>query len=1094
MYIPETRYLTGTTNSSDNLDGEGSSTSTGYDAGTSSVDRATNVLGPLPDLYQINTTAVSVGFLLLAAILVLLMQLGLTQLEAGLSRATNAQHVYMKNQLSLAVSALCFYFVGFGLAFGEGEAANAFVGSEAFALHNIKRAYMWFAQFAFAINASSVWHGAVTGRMRFMAYLWITAVMTSIVYPIAAHWVWSPEGWLYNIGETGVIDFSGGGPVHVIGGTTGLIGAWMIGPRLAFLRDKGSKFASAHNKPLAAAGTTMLFIGWIAYTTVTSASVSMYYQAEVAGRVATVTVLAASAASVVSFAVRRVFSGSYDLIWLNNSMVAGLVSITGPCACISTWAAIIIGSIGAGLHAGAAAIFRRLGIDDPLDSVSIHLICGMWGLIAAGLFADPTLLAQTKGVVVDQIHAYGLLYGGGVLCLGQQVLAIVVMIAWATLTMTGVFAVLRCTSRLRISKEAELGGVDLFKHSSLAYPDFALGMEESSRLRNTEYTKDMDRTLGPNQITDFTTEASGVGLEFSNNNQQTISSSHHPFSSQPLFGGSHSGQHIRARSSILRSHSRKLYQDNENNSNNNNNSLALRAPNPTNEAEGITSLSFDDDDTNNDNNKPSLPITNGIITDTVVENKNIDSIPNNNTKVDNEQKPKIKPTFWNSLQGFVNTTSSNVRNNFKNNKLPLQADQSVNGTKYETEITQHSVPFPTVAAPAPVLHATPEHHVQQTISVPLGHTLSSNDKLLPISSDLSIKHKDLDKEMEEADYAAQFYDTEAENYNYDDNIDVDEDLDWHTSVSAQFEKEKHLRRIYQQHYGWDGERKSTFQKYDNNHDDDDNMIDYSANEWNYPQYRSQHRHHHHHEIDSPNVVSNTINYDNTYYPNYNPNVSYYNNSNFPIRNNNAMEYSNYNQQQHPNTRNRSNIQNSASLLPNNYNQYPQQSQQVPYDQQQQQRHLLLLQQSLLNNISENNNTANYPINNIYKSTNNNGWNLNNNSTNSLLLLQNLQQQQQILLAQYQQQQQEQQMQSQDVSSLEPSNIININRTITPSINNKETSFVPIVSSNIVSIHDNDNNSPINDNTSVGIPNESSLDQLDLRKPIENNINEITSLP
>jgi ammonium transporter, Amt family len=402
----------------------------------------------------------------------------LTKLEAGLARATNTQHVFMKNQLSFAVCAICYYLVGFGLTFGEGPLANAFVGSEAFALHNIKRAFVWFIQFAFAINATTAWHGAVSGRMRFMAYLVATAAMSTFVYPIAAHWIWSPIGWLYTLGESGVIDFAGGGPVHIIGGATGLVGSWIIGPRLVGRGQggNGAKFIHAHNKPLAATGMATLFVGWIAYTTVTGASISMYYQAEVAGRVATVTVLAASSAALVSFAARRALSASYDIIWLSNSMIAGLVSITAPCACIETWAAILIGGVGAGLQAGASGLVYRLGLDDPLDAIAIHLVCGVWSVIAPGFFASPSFIAQTKGIDVGDVTVYGIFYGGSAKCLGQQLLAAAAMAGWALATMTPVFFLLKATSRLRISKEAEIGGVDLFKYTSLAYPDFALGV------------------------------------------------------------------------------------------------------------------------------------------------------------------------------------------------------------------------------------------------------------------------------------------------------------------------------------------------------------------------------------------------------------------------------------------------------------------------------------------------------------------------------------------------------------------------------------------------------------------------------------------
>lgn len=361
--------------------------------------------------------------------------------------------------------------------------ANAFIGSEAFALYKIKRSFMFFTQFTFAINASVMWHGGVAGRMRFGAYLWTTAAMATFVYPVCAHWVWSPSGWLNNIGESGIIEFSGGGPVHILAGVTALVGTKIIGPRLQTEERGLGKFAIAHNKPLAASGTFMMLIGWIGYTTVTAGTVSPYYQAETAGRVATCTLLAASSAAIVSFAGRRLLARNYDLISLSNSMMAGLVSITSPCACIDTWASVIIGGVGSALQAGVSELLRRLGVDDPMDSIAVHLAGGIWGSLSAGLFANPQYLADSKGLDPSAIRAFGLLYGGSALCIGQQLLGIVAIIAWAAITMTIVFSLLKYFGILRISKEAELGGVDLFKLGGVAYPDFALGSTSNERLQ-----------------------------------------------------------------------------------------------------------------------------------------------------------------------------------------------------------------------------------------------------------------------------------------------------------------------------------------------------------------------------------------------------------------------------------------------------------------------------------------------------------------------------------------------------------------------------------------------------------------------------------
>ena len=307
----------------------------------------------------------------------------------------------------------------------------------------------------------------MAGRTRFMPYVYLTIIVSTITYPLCAHWVWSPQGWLYSLGQYGSLDFSGGGPVHLLGGTLGLLGAIVVGPRIEFsAANQQQRWRRGHNKLMAASGAVLLWTGWLAFTTASGATVEPSEQASVSGRVVSVTLLSGASAAVTSFVWRRMFSKEYDLIWLANSLMAGSASITAPCAVIQPWGAIVIGACAALLLQVVSSAVLRLGIDDPTDMACVHIVGGVWGLIAAAFFADPVLISQVQDIPAAALQSYGLLYGGGAggYLLAYQLAEIFAIVGWTVVTCLPALLLLQHYGRLRVSKEAELGGLDLFKH------------------------------------------------------------------------------------------------------------------------------------------------------------------------------------------------------------------------------------------------------------------------------------------------------------------------------------------------------------------------------------------------------------------------------------------------------------------------------------------------------------------------------------------------------------------------------------------------------------------------------------------------------
>lgn len=434
----------------------------------------------------INTNA-DYFWLLFGTVLVFQMQGGFALLEAGSVRAKNTKNILLKNLLDACVGGLVWWAFGYSFAYGEGGATpNEFIGGKNFFLSSPKDVQgvwaFWMFQWSFAAAATTIVSGAVAERCNFNAYLIYTCVITGYIYPVVVHWGWSGEGWLSafkyadtdsepydpSLGANGMIDFAGSGIVHMTGGACALSGAYFIGPRAGRFRADGTVVDfPAHSTVLATLGTFMLWFGWYGFN---PASTLVFSAMEIAGKVAVTTTLAACAGGCTTLIVTVMTGGAPDVGPVLNGILAGLVSITGPCVVVEPYAAALIGVIGGLIYYGSSWGLKRLTIDDPLDASPVHFFCGMWGVIASGLFATEFNTINAYGTSTDD---YGAFYGGGGKQLGIQFVGCLAIATWSIGLSALLFFGLSQMKMLRVSPEDEQAGLDESHHGGSAY-DFGV--------------------------------------------------------------------------------------------------------------------------------------------------------------------------------------------------------------------------------------------------------------------------------------------------------------------------------------------------------------------------------------------------------------------------------------------------------------------------------------------------------------------------------------------------------------------------------------------------------------------------------------------
>ncbi len=405
---------------------------------------------------------------LIGAALVFWMQAGFAMVEAGFTRAKNTGNIIMKNLMDFCIGTVVFIIVG--SSFLLGEDLVGIIGKPGFDIFTDYANFNWSAfvfNLVFCATTATIVSGAMAERTKFLSYCVYSGIISAIIYPIEAHWIWG-GGWL---AELGFHDYAGSTAIHMVGGISALIGAAILGPRIGkFVKDKNGKVTKVnafpgHNLAIGALGVFILWFGWYGFNGAAATSV------EELGSIFLTTTIAPAVATFVCMIFTWIKYGKPDVSMCLNASLAGLVAITAPCDVTDALGATIIGAV-----AGVLVVFGvwlldyKLHVDDPVGAVAVHCLNGIWGTIAVGLFATSSSPAfETAGI------KEGLFYGGGFEQLGLQLIGFAAVAAWTAVTITITFFVIKAIFGLRVSEEEEITGLDATEHGlPSAYAGFSI--------------------------------------------------------------------------------------------------------------------------------------------------------------------------------------------------------------------------------------------------------------------------------------------------------------------------------------------------------------------------------------------------------------------------------------------------------------------------------------------------------------------------------------------------------------------------------------------------------------------------------------------
>ncbi|PJZ69338.1 ammonium transporter [Leptospira perolatii] len=401
----------------------------------------------------------------IAAFLVFFMQAGFSLVEAGFTRAKNTVNILMKNFMDFALGSLFFWLIGFSIMFGPQLLTGFGFGSPGFAESLIVKdgvpdkwgfAFLIF-QMVFAGTAATIVSGAMAERTKFISYVIFSIVITGLIYPVFGSMAWAGL-WGLNKGFLelkGFIDFAGSTVVHSVGGWAGLAGALILGPRLGKYQDGKVVPILGHNMTIAALGVFILWFGWFGFNPGSTTSVGGGNFAIIA----VTTNMAAAAGATAAMIVTWILFKKPDIGLTLNGALAGLVAITAPCANVSISSAVLIGLVAGVLVVFSVIFFDKIKIDDPVGAVSVHGVCGAWGTLAAGLFAE-----EAYGGIK------GLFFGGGFDPVITQLTGILIAFVWSFGASSVLFLTLKYTIGLRVSEDEEIQGLDILEHGNEAYP------------------------------------------------------------------------------------------------------------------------------------------------------------------------------------------------------------------------------------------------------------------------------------------------------------------------------------------------------------------------------------------------------------------------------------------------------------------------------------------------------------------------------------------------------------------------------------------------------------------------------------------------
>lgn len=393
---------------------------------------------------------------LLGAVLVFFMQCGFAMVETGFTRAKNAGNIIMKNLMDFCIGTVVFFVLGYGIMNSENYFFGL-IGRPEYQMFTDFANFDWsnfFFQLVFCATAATIVSGAMAERTKFSTYCIYSAVISAIVYPIEAGWVWNSAGWLTKLGY---VDFAGSSVIHMVGGIASVIGAAMLGPRIGkYTKGKDGKVVvnafPGHSLTLGALGCFILWFAWYGFNGAAASDPTQL--AQILGT----TTIAPAVATFACMMFTWIRNGAPDVSMCLNASLAGLVGITAGCANVDAVGATIIGLVDGILVVIAVEfIDQKLKIDDPVGAVAVHGCNGLWGTVAVGLFD----------------YNNGVFYGGGFHQLGVQVLGVVCIAAYTAVAMTIVFTILKHTIGLRVSAEEEIMGLDIAEHDlASAYADF----------------------------------------------------------------------------------------------------------------------------------------------------------------------------------------------------------------------------------------------------------------------------------------------------------------------------------------------------------------------------------------------------------------------------------------------------------------------------------------------------------------------------------------------------------------------------------------------------------------------------------------------
>lgn len=415
-------------------------------------------------------------WVMIAGFLVFWMNAGFALVESGLAQSKNCVNILAKNFIVFAISSLAYYVIGWGLMFGDG---SPYIGTQgllflsgadnspatADAYQGVYSAINWtgvplmakfFFQLVFAGTAATIVSGAVAERVKFLSFILFSFILVAILYPITGHWIWG-GGWLAKLGFW---DFAGSTVVHSMGGWAALAGVIVLGPRVGRYVNGKVNPVPGHNMTSATLGALILWLGWFGF----NPGSTMAAAAGDISRIAVITNFGAASGLITSTIIAWMVLGKPDLSMIINGCLAGLVAVTASCAYISPVSSIIVGGLGGIFVVFAVLFFDKMKLDDPVGALSVHLVNGIWGTLAVGLFAQDQFTPNTTG--------NGLFFGGGSTLFVNQLIGVAAVGAFTLLASLVAWFLIKAIFGIRVTEEEEREGLDHGEHGNNAYPDF----------------------------------------------------------------------------------------------------------------------------------------------------------------------------------------------------------------------------------------------------------------------------------------------------------------------------------------------------------------------------------------------------------------------------------------------------------------------------------------------------------------------------------------------------------------------------------------------------------------------------------------------